>query len=266
VAKDQWWLFGAYAAGVVAVLCGIWLAIVWSGSWAAMAAPRTWEKKIGETAMRQLEGMPTCGNRDLYLAVQSMARRLSATVPAGEVEFNIRVADEPILNAVTFPGGYILLFRGLLEAADTPEELAGVMAHEMQHAVQRHSMKALGRGAALWVLIGVLTGGADASTAGAAGRLAGMRMQREDEFDADAGALAMLEAAKISSEGFLSFFEKLQRKEAEVPWLASAFATHPETAARIERIRQWQASHKGAVQPVMEVDSWRRVRLSCGAP
>ncbi|MEP7365930.1 MAG: M48 family metallopeptidase [Acidobacteriota bacterium] len=252
-----------YVAAIVAAGVVMWFAIGWVGSWAAMAAPRSWEKRLGEAGIKELapEGS-TCGGRDVYLAMQSIARRLSERLPAEQGTFDVRVVDQPVLNAMTLPGGYIVIYRGLLRSADTPEELAGVLAHEMQHAVMRHSMKALGRQAALWMLIGLITGGDTAATQ-IAGSMAGLKMQRSDELDADEGALRMLDDARISSGGFLSFFEKMARSEGGAPWLAGAISTHPETAERISRVRAWRAAHDVPVQPVMDNDSWRRVRASC---
>lgn len=253
-----------YGAAIVGALVVAWFAIGWIGSWAATMAPRSWEKKIGDMAIREFapEGS-TCGDRDLYLAMQAISRRLSEGLPADRAMFDIRVVDEPVLNAVTLPGGYIVVYRGLLRSADTPEELAGVLAHEMQHAVQRHSMKALGREAALWMVIGLLTGGSDPVTARMGGALAGMKMQREDELEADDGALEMLRSARISASGFLSFFEKLARNETGVPWLQGALSTHPTTVERIARVRAWQAARDYYSQPILETEHWRRVRLSC---
>jgi len=253
-----------YVGGIAAAGLLAWFAIGWIGSWAAMLAPRSWEKKIGDVAIREFapEGS-TCSDRDLYLAMQAISRRLSESLPAEQGPFDIRVVDQPVLNAVTLPGGYIVVYRGLLRSADTPEELAGVLAHEMQHAVQRHSMKALGREAALWMLIGLVTGGSDPVTARMGGALAGMKMQREDELEADDGALEMLRSARISAAGFLSFFEKLARNDTAVPWLDGALSTHPATVERIARVRAWQAARDYYSQPILETEHWRRVRVSC---
>ena len=90
-----------------------------------------------------------------------------------------------------------------------------------------------------------------------------MKMQRGDELDADEGALRMLDAARVSTAGFLSFFEKMSRKETEVPWLANAISTHPETAERVARVKAWRQAHAGEGDPLIDVDQWRRVRVSC---
>lgn len=253
-----------YAGATVGALVLAWWAMGWAGAWAAAAAPRSWEKKIGEAAVGQFApAEKVCGDRDLYLAMQAIAGRLQATVPAEAGRFDIRVVDDPLVNAVTLPGGYIVVYRGLLRASDTPEELAGVLAHELQHAVQRHSMKALGRQAALWSVVAWVTGGADVGVGQLAGELAGLKMQREDELAADAGALAMLEAARIDAGGFAAFFEKLGRQEGSVPWLGQAVSTHPDSKERLERIRAWRAGREYAVQPLVDGERWREVRVRC---
>lgn len=253
-----------YVGAIVGGLAAAWLAIGWAGAWAAAAAPRSWEKKIGEAAIGQFApSEKLCGDRDVYLAMQAIAGRLREGVPAEAGTFDIRVVDDPLVNAVTLPGGYIVVYRGLLRASDTPEELAGVLAHEMQHAVQRHSMKALGRQAALWSVVAWVTGGADVGVGQLAGELAGLKMQREDELSADAGALEMLLAAQIDAGGFESFFEKLGRQEGSVPWLGQAVSTHPESQERLRRIRRWREARDYAAKPLLDRERWREVRVRC---
>jgi len=255
---------GLYVGAAVVGVAAAWLAIGWAGAWAVAAAPRSWEKKIGEAAIGQFApSEKVCGDRDVYLAMQTVAGRLRATVPAEAGAFDIRVVDDPLVNAVTLPGGYIVVYRGLLRASDTPEELAGVLAHEMQHAVQRHSMKALGREAALWSVVAWVTGGADVGVGQLAGELAGLKMQREDELAADAGALEMLLAAQIDAGGFESFFEKLGRQEGSVPWLGQAVSTHPESQERLRRIRRWREARDYAAKPLLDGERWREVRVRC---
>jgi len=257
-------ILAGYAAAIIGAGIAAWFAIGWTGGWVASMAPRTWEKRIGEIAIRDFAPADSvCGDRELFIALQSISGRLASTLPAEDSTFDIRVVDRPVLNAVTLPGGYIIVYRGLLQSADTPEELAGVLAHEMQHAVQRHSMRALGREFALAAALGLLTGGSDAAAAQWAGALTGLKMQREDEFSADEGALRMLIAAQVGSGGFLSFFEKLSRSEGGAPWLEGALSSHPATAERIERVRAWRRDHQDVSRPVIQMDRWRHIRTRC---
>jgi len=90
-----------------------------------------------------------------------------------------------------------------------------------------------------------------------------LKMQREDELAADAGALEMLLAAQIDAGGFESFFEKLGRQEGSVPWLGQAVSTHPESQERLRRIRKWREARDYAAKPLFDGERWREVRVRC---
>jgi Zn-dependent protease with chaperone function len=254
--------WGAMAVVVGAIALGaflVWKLVGWAGEWAAANAPRAMERKIGELAFPQVapEGM-TCGNAALNEALASMMERLDP-----EREYALRVVDSPEVNALTLPGGYIAVYRGLLRRAETAEEVAGVLAHEIQHARGRHSMKALGRQFAIWMFIGVVTGGLETTSAQMAGAAGALRYQREDEMAADEGALEMLREARIEAGGLERFFERLSREEERVPWLASQFATHPDVRDRLERVRAWRAANAYAARELMNAGEWRSLRALC---
>ena len=254
-----WMLMAGVVAVIVMGLFLAWKAVGWVGEWAALAAPASVEKRIGELAFPQVapESM-TCPNSELNETLRAMVRRLDP-----EREYELRVVDSPDVNAVTLPGGFIAVFRGLLRKADTAEEVAGVLAHEIQHARGRHSMKAMGRQFAIWMLIGLATGGTEAASAQLAGAAGALRYQREDELDADRGGLEMMREARISGAGLERFFEKLQQDEVEIPWLASQFSTHPDVRERVRLVREWRVQNSYPAREMMSGEEWRALRSVC---
>src|SRR6185369_12453990 len=119
-------------------------------------------------------------------AVQSMLTRLD---PGRRLDVEIRVVNIDIPNAFALPGGVVLLTRGLLEGAESPEEVAGVLAHELGHVLHRHALSHMIRNA--------LLGGAWATTLGdysgllvidpkTAYEAATLKYSREAEAEADA--------------------------------------------------------------------------------
>jgi Zn-dependent protease with chaperone function len=80
-----------------------------------------------------------------------------AAAPGSPYHVRLLVADSPVVNAFAAPGGRIVVFRGLLEKTGRPEELAGVLAHEMQHVVLRHPLEAILRQISLRALAAVLS-------------------------------------------------------------------------------------------------------------
>lgn len=147
------------------------------------------------------------------------------------------------LNAFALPGGPIVVNEGLLKAAKTPQELAGVLAHELGHIEQRHTFQQLARMAAVYLIVSTLLGdvtGVVAVLAESGQQIFQLSYNRGMERDADAFALQTLTQARIDPRGLIGMFETLQRQhgaseESDIPsWLS----THPATEDRIRSIRK----------------------------
>src|SRR5205823_4034128 len=109
----------------------------------ANAMPAEWEQRIGTAAFQDLSATvkmtaePQLTNR-LFLVTE----RLKKGFPSNPPKFTYYVGDDPMVNAFALPGGNVIVMRGLLEEA-TPNELAGVLAHEVSHVIQKHGMRQL---------------------------------------------------------------------------------------------------------------------------
>ncbi|HER35795.1 MAG: M48 family metalloprotease [Halothiobacillaceae bacterium] len=164
---------------------------------------------------------------------------------------NIMLVDNPTINAFTVPGGHIAVFSGLVLTAGNESELAGVIAHEIAHATQRHiaQMVAAQTGNSLTAIAGFIAGallgavdpqlGAAVMTAGIAGAAQNaINYTRMHEREADRIALETLQRAEIDPRGMIGFFEKLQRRAGGSPSRQFEFLrTHPMTAERISAIK-----------------------------
>ena len=91
-----------------------------------------------------------------------LTERLSKAAPGSE-PFNVRVYDWSLMNAFAVPGGQIVLTKGLIDKAETPDEVAGVLAHEMGHGIEMHPetgiIRSIGLAAAVEVMLGGAGGG-----------------------------------------------------------------------------------------------------------
>lgn len=135
-------VFGALAAIVLAVL-GLWLFSNPLLGFIANNIPASWEGRIGEAAFKEMgEEFEFTNDPALTNRVHAVAKRLNRGLPPGAPKFTFYVADSREVNAFALPGGRVVVLRGLIEEA-TPEELAGVIAHEMAHITEKHSMRAL---------------------------------------------------------------------------------------------------------------------------
>jgi predicted Zn-dependent protease len=141
-------------------------------------------------------------------------------------------------NAFALPGGDIVLTDALVElAADEPDIITGVLAHELGHVRHRHGMRLALQAGMVAGVSGLLVGDFSALLAGLPAWLAQADYSREFEREADLHARQMLQAAGISPRVMVRFFERLtayqqQRGQDKSP-LPMAFASHPAHAERI---------------------------------
>jgi predicted Zn-dependent protease len=217
----------------------------------AFAAPRVpvaWEKRLGEAVVAQI--VPPehrCDDPILQRRLNEIFAALTAPIPRSPYTFQVIVADDPTLNAFAAPGGSIVLLRGLVERTATPEEAAGVLAHEAQHVIKRHSTRALLQHASTGRTVGLL------------------RYSRDHEAEADAEGMRMVLAAGIDPSGMIAFYELLAREGPAIPGVLEYASSHPSTAQRIERLRALSA---GAPAPSInwgDAEEWVTVRTRCRA-
>ena len=168
---------------------------------------------------------------------QNLVRNSDAKVP-----FTIKVIDSEEINAMALPGGFLYVNSGLITAADSESEIAGVMAHEIAHVTARHATeqqtKATIANYAMIPLI-FLSGGIASAIYNASSFLIPMqflRFSRKAETEADYLGLQYMYKTGYDPIGFVSFFEKLQaQKKKKRGKLATAFSTHPPTHKRIKK-------------------------------
>lgn len=164
-----------------------------------------------------------------------------------EVTWQIFVIDDAsTVNAFATPGGYLYVYRGLLEAAGNEAELAGVMAHEAGHVVARHAARSLVAQNGLQAMAALATGNNPGLlaqlTTGIATQGLLLKHSRADETEADEYGARYAAAAGYAPQAFVTFFGRLQQKEGSVPGVLIYLSDHPATSERIEHLNQYIAS------------------------
>jgi len=184
------------------------------------------ERELGDGVIEQLlAGETVCDDPTLTRSIGDIVARLRGGLPDDRYDFRVTVVDDTLVNALAVPGGAMVVFRGLLRNSATPEELAGVLAHEMQHVQLRHGTRAILR--QLPLLMG---GGSDA--AAVLGVLGALSYARADEEEADAEGMRLVIAAQIDPRGMIAFFDTLERITGPGSTVLTYLSTHPATAAR----------------------------------
>ena len=157
---------------------------------------------------------------------------------------------------MALPGGRIVVTHALIQRASSPEALAGVLAHELGHLLDRHPEQGLLRALGLVGVVQLATGGSD--FASATSLLAGLAYSRQAEREADGHAIRLLAAAGVATEGLAGLLENLARADGPEP--LSFLSTHPATE---ERLRQLRRNPEAAGSPVLDPAAWQALRSIC---
>lgn len=222
--------------------------------------PITVDQEIGRRFEAEIRGSPkTLAEGETVRALSVIVDRLGEAIPNKRFEFRVWIQKDKDVNAFATPGGLIVVTTGLIETAGSAEEAAGVLAHEMAHGEERHSMRQLIYASGLLPLMGALIGPADGALLFQnLGRLFELKFSRTQEEEADRAGFDALRAASISTEGMAAFFDRLAGLEGTPP---SFLSTHPSSADRANALRDRARVLGGSAVKPLAID-WKAVKAS----
>lgn len=227
----------------------------------AARIPLSWEEKLGDLAIARWmdEQCPDPVSRE------AIERIVAALAPGSRYQYQITLVKSPMVNALAAPGGRLVIFTGLLEKTRSPEELAGILAHEIQHVEQRHTTKALLRQFATQILLAAIVGNAkDLSTAlETADTLGNLHSSREYELEADREGMKRLQRARIDSTGMFRVFETLEKETGTLPRGWDMLSTHPHWNERVTLLRSLATGAHYEPITLLPGVNWNTVRTSC---
>lgn len=229
--------------------------------------PERYRSQIADISWSQVNGFTEyCDDSDEAARIlNDVADRMmmAANVPHRE-DIWITIVDAPIPNAFALPDRSIVVTDDLIELAERPDELTGVIAHEIAHIERNHVMANIIRHVGAGIFFDIVFGGAGAGQAIAIAsvNLAGLSYSRGDETEADLRGFDYMDAAEINTGGVAALFDRF-RAEAEeqggdIPTLISS---HPASAERAAAAR---ARSRTGLAPSMSEAEWRVVRSACG--
>jgi Zn-dependent protease with chaperone function len=220
---------------------------------------RDQEVQLGKEAAAQVEReMEVVHNPEIEAWLNQIGQRLAKAPEANAYPYYFKLVNEQSINAFALPGGPMFVHTGLLQAADTEGEVAGVLAHEMSHVALRHGVAQMGKqqtwgtifgiaGAALGAVTSDSSGGCGMLCqigemgTGLAGNSVLMKFSRGYEHDADLNGARMLASSGYDPIGLPAFFEKLEAKvgtDAEPKGLALWMSSHPATGSRVKYVSE----------------------------
>jgi predicted Zn-dependent protease len=235
---------------------------------AAGLVPTAWEAQLGEQVFaRAFPPHTRCVDEARQKVLDAILARLLAPHPPTPYRFRVTVVRWAAVNAYALPGGRLVVLQGLVDHADTPEMLAGTLAHEVAHVVHRHTTRSIFEAASTAALIAAATG--DASGIALLGLEGGaflgrLRYSREHEAEADLEGGRLLLAAGVDPRPQVAFFEAAARRRGEAwqgPW--AYLSTHPTDAARLAAARALAAEAAAPPRPLVSDAEWKDLKRIC---
>lgn len=260
--KVALWIGGAVAA----ILLMLFVILPGLADFLAGHIPVEREVAFGHAVMKQVEYFLGRDGTDLTCrnpAGQAALARLTDRLTRGRdlaYALEVRVFDHDMPNAFAAPGGQIVLFRGLIDEAAGPEEVAGVLGHEIGHVVARDptrlTLRAAGSAGIISIALGDVTGGTLVALAGE--HLMQASYTRKAEAAADAHAVELLSAAGIPVAPLADFFDRMAASTDALPEYLSS---HPLSAGRAQAIRA--AAGAAPAGPAISAADWLALRTIC---
>ena len=272
VSRSKFRQLALWSCGAVASVVIIMVVILPSlANQLATMIPPEKEAALGRTALTQIstflggdEAEMTCESPAGSAALRKMTARIvgEAEVP---YDLKVKVFDHEMINAFAVPGGQVVLFRGLIDAAQSPEEVAGVLGHEVGHVVHRDPTRLMLRSAGsvgiLGMVFGDFAGGALALVL--AEQMISAKYSQQAETGADVFAHERLAAAGLPANSFAQFFITLREEHGDTAGFMSHLASHPDLQGRADAARAADVIGDGRFTPVLTAQEWRALQNIC---
>jgi predicted Zn-dependent protease len=197
------------------------------------------EIQIGRNASKELEKKyGVVRNRRVQEKLDAWGRSLARRSDRPDLPYQFKILNMKEINALSLPGGFVYVTRGLISLNLPAKEMQGVLGHEIAHAARRHVAKQLELSIGVGLLIDYLTKGkgGEQLTYQVLQLLLERGYSRDDEFDADSAGARYVKAAGYDPQGLIDFLRRLLKLEKGPNPLGKFFSTHPETQERIDRL------------------------------
>lgn len=202
-------------------------------------------------------------NKDPFVlnSIDSIVTKICSANNIDRETLKVHLLDKDDINAFALPDGHLVIFSGLILNAENPEELSGVIGHEIAHIELNHVSKKLVKEIGLSTLISMTTGNAGGEAIKQAAKiLSSSAFDRSLEKDADIKAVDYLVKAKINPEPFADFLYKLSSKENEATKYLNWISTHPDSKERAEYIIEYSREKRTNYESVLSNVTWDKLK------
>ena len=263
VAAIVGWSLAAAVSIVLVVLFGVPLA----AERLTPLVPDSFERRLGDVAEAQVKvifaGKP-CSNAAGQAAFAKLVGKLRDSAGLDNSVLS-GVLATPVPNAFALPGGKVYLFDGLLAKAENPDEVAGVLAHELGHLRHRDSMRELIHNGGTSFLIGLLFGDVTGSGAliFASRSLVTSSYSRDAETNADTFAIETMHKLGRPAKPMGELMFRVTGKEGGKG--LSLVSSHPLTEDRLARMDKADAGSRPSGSPLLSATEWQALKGICGS-
>lgn len=186
--------------------------------------------------------MPVINDSAANAYINRLGQQIVSQTPMANLPWQFHIIDDPEVNAFNIPGGHVYVTTGLIGASDNLSELAGVMAHEIAHGVERHATEQMTRSYGLGIIAALVLGQNPAVYQQILAQIIGSgtmaRFGRGAEIEADVLGTRYMHAAGYNPNGLITMFEELlERRQRQPGAVDKFFSTHPLTEDRIDTVR-----------------------------
>jgi Zn-dependent protease with chaperone function len=260
----------AFAGGLIFVLGLYHWGIPALADQFTQRVPIEWEEKLGSELMANPKRVSVpCASQDKQRIMNKLFERVRRNSHS-PYSYRVLLVHGASMNAFAAPGGHIVVYETLVHAMPTPDALAGVLAHEMQHVERRHGTRALLRGISGQLLLTAMFG--DAGSLGQiinlGATLDDLAYDRAAEREADQQGLQQMIRAGLNPRGMAQGFEALAAEqplpkhlEKQLSWLS----THPTSEERLRAIARALKSYNGLSDPALSASEWRMLSKPCSS-
>ncbi len=224
------------------------------------------EHRIGEFILSAVRrGNEELDSETVQACLDSMKKRLCVANGIEDSSITIHILVKDDVNAFALPDRHLVVYTGLIHYCKSPEELSGVLAHEIAHMEGRHVMKKLVKEVGLSMLATVAGG----ESSGEIGRelvklLSSTAFDREQESEADIAAVHMMAKADIDPDNLANFLFRLSQEKNNIPKHFEWLSTHPNSQDRSAEILKLRKKETWTPRPVTDEDTWTSVRKIAG--
>lgn len=255
---------GLSVAAVVALMVGSVVVFdLTPATYIASLIPKPARVMAGQQVLEVFtQGTGYCTSPEGNAALETLMGKLK-TAAGTDTDFTIAAVDWELVNAFALPGEQIIITRGLIEKAQSAEEVAGVVGHEMGHGIELHPEAGMVRSIGMAAAAELVFTGSSGTIGNFGQQMLELSYSRNAERRADDQALRLLKAAQISPVPTAEFFDRISKEYGETDastTLDTLIATHPPS---LERAKLFREAATYATVPALTPAEWSDLKAIC---